>query len=222
MNTSLTASVRPRFRTIAGLRIRYADSGGPHESVMLLTGPWPESIYAFARIWNTLAKHARLVAVDLPGFGASKRREDLLSPRAMGGFLAQLVVEADLRRPHIVAPTRFVRTTSPATRETGSSNRCATRPIVEWGIPDHGALQRLAGIQSPTLVLQGDNDLMIPTKLSHLLTGLMPDAQMRTYPDAAHGFLFQYPNELAAAVTDFLAAHDEGHAELALGLTTWP
>src|SRR4051812_12968718 len=36
--------------------------------------------------------------------------------------------------------------------------------IVEWGIPDHGALQRLTGIRNPTLVIQGDNDLMIPTK----------------------------------------------------------
>ena len=46
--------------------------------------------------------------------------------------------------------------------------------IVEWGIPDHAALQRLTGIQSPTLVIQGDDDLMIPTKLSHLLAGLIP------------------------------------------------
>ena len=36
--------------------------------------------------------------------------------------------------------------------------------IVEWGIPDHGALQRLTGIQSPTLVIQGDDDLMIPPR----------------------------------------------------------
>lgn len=76
--------------------------------------------------------------------------------------------------------------------------------IVEWGIPDHGALQRLTGIQSPTLVLQGDDDLMIPTKLSHLLTGLIPDSRIRTYPDAAHGFLFQYPTEVAAEVNKFL------------------
>ena len=61
-------------------------------------------MYAFAPIWATLAEHARLFAVDLPGFGASERREDLLSPQAMGGFLAQLIVEADLGRPHIVGP----------------------------------------------------------------------------------------------------------------------
>jgi pimeloyl-ACP methyl ester carboxylesterase len=78
--------------------------------------------------------------------------------------------------------------------------------VVDWGIPDHGALQRLAGITNPTLVIQGDNDLMIPTKVSHLLAGLIPDAQIRIYPDAAHGFLFQYPTEVAAVVNEFLAA----------------
>jgi pimeloyl-ACP methyl ester carboxylesterase len=77
--------------------------------------------------------------------------------------------------------------------------------IVEWGIPDHGALQRLTGIESPTLVIQGDDDLMIPTKLSHLMAGLIPDARIRIYPDAAHGSLFQYPAEAAADVKEFLA-----------------
>jgi pimeloyl-ACP methyl ester carboxylesterase len=71
---------------------------------MLLTSPWPESIYAFASMWETLAKHARLFAVDLPGFGASERREDLLSPRAMGGFLVRLITAAELGTPHIVGP----------------------------------------------------------------------------------------------------------------------
>ena len=104
MNTSLTTSIEPQFRTIDGLRIRYADSGGSHEPVVLLTSPWPESVYAFAPMWATLAEHARLFAVDLPGFGASERRDDLLSPRAMGEFLAELIAEADLGTPHIVAP----------------------------------------------------------------------------------------------------------------------
>ena len=104
MNTSLTTSITPQFRMIDGVKIRYADSGGSQESTLLLTSPWPESVYAFAPMWEVLSEHARLVAVDLPGFGGSERRDDLLSPRAMGGFLAQLIVEADLGRPHIVAP----------------------------------------------------------------------------------------------------------------------
>jgi pimeloyl-ACP methyl ester carboxylesterase len=104
MSTSLTTSIKPQFRTIDGLRIRYADGGGSQEPVVLLTSPWPESIYAFAPLWATLAEHARLFAVDLPGFGASERRDDLLSPRAMGEFLARLIGEAELGAPHIVAP----------------------------------------------------------------------------------------------------------------------
>jgi pimeloyl-ACP methyl ester carboxylesterase len=80
--------------------------------------------------------------------------------------------------------------------------------IVEWGIPDHAALQRLTGIKSPTLVIQGDGDLMIPTKLSHLMAGLIPDVQIQIYPDSAHGFLFQYPTDVAAQVNAFLAGDD--------------
>jgi pimeloyl-ACP methyl ester carboxylesterase len=102
MTTRTTPEVD--FRTVDGVRIRYADSGGSQEPVLLLTSPWPESLYAFAPIWEALTEHARLFAVDLPGFGASERREDLLSPRAMGGFLSKLIAEADLGRPHIVAP----------------------------------------------------------------------------------------------------------------------
>jgi pimeloyl-ACP methyl ester carboxylesterase len=102
MTTTTTPQVE--FRRVGGVRIRYADSGGPHDSVVLLTSPWPESLYAFAPMWGTLGEHARLFAIDLPGFGASERRDELLSPRAMGGFLAQVIDEAQLRRPHIVAP----------------------------------------------------------------------------------------------------------------------
>jgi pimeloyl-ACP methyl ester carboxylesterase len=104
MSTSHTVSMEPQFRTIDGLRIRCADSDGSGRPTVLLTSPWPESIYAFAPMWATLAEHCRLIAVDLPGFGASERRADLLSPRAMGEFLARLIAEADLGRPHLVCP----------------------------------------------------------------------------------------------------------------------
>ena len=96
--------IQAQFRSIDGLRIRCADPGGSHDSTLLLTSPWPESLYAFAPMWEMLAERARLFAVDLPGFGGSERRGDLLSPRAMGGFLAQLIAEVDLGRPYVVAP----------------------------------------------------------------------------------------------------------------------
>src|SRR6516162_7420956 len=99
-----TPSPDVRFRDVDGVRIRYADSGDARGPTVVLTSPWPESLYAFTPMWATLGEHARLFAVDLPGFGASERRVDLLSPRAMGDFLATLITEVDLGRPHIVAP----------------------------------------------------------------------------------------------------------------------
>lgn len=93
------------FRTIDGVRIRCAEcGGGPATQAILMTSPWPESMFAFARIWSSLARRFRVIAVDLPGFGGSERRDDLMSPRAMGGFLVRLAEEADLGELHLVAP----------------------------------------------------------------------------------------------------------------------
>ena len=76
--------------------------------------------------------------------------------------------------------------------------------VCSWGIPDHGALQRLAGIEHPVFVSNGDGDPMIPPRYSHLIAGLLPHAAVKIYPDAAHGFLFQHHAEFAADVTEFL------------------
>lgn len=83
------------------------------------------------------------------------------------------------------------------------SARDAVRAVVsEWGIPDGSQLARLGGITIPTLVANGDNDIMIPTVNTYLLAGHLPDADLVIYPDANHGFLFQYPHEFAARVNE--------------------
>ncbi len=104
MSTLATEVPQVEFRVVDGVRIRYADGGGTSERTLLLTSPWPESLYAFTRVWGELGRHARLYAIDLPGFGASDAREDLFSPRAMGRFLTRLIVEAELGKPYIVGP----------------------------------------------------------------------------------------------------------------------
>lgn len=76
--------------------------------------------------------------------------------------------------------------------------------VCEWGIPDHSKLQRLHGILQPTFVCNGDADAMIPPSLSHLMGGLIPDAIVKIYPDAGHGFLFQHHAEFSADVLAFL------------------
>jgi pimeloyl-ACP methyl ester carboxylesterase len=76
--------------------------------------------------------------------------------------------------------------------------------ITAWGIPDESKLNRLAGITQPTLVANGDNDTMMHTHNSRLLAERLPNAQLRVYPDAGHGFLDQYPEQFAADVHAFL------------------
>src|SRR5262249_37048579 len=70
----------------------------------LLLNPWPESIYAYEPTWHALASRARLVAVDLPGFGHSERREALMTPKAMGEFIVRLADEFGLDQPHLLGP----------------------------------------------------------------------------------------------------------------------
>ena len=77
--------------------------------------------------------------------------------------------------------------------------------VCTWGIPDHGALQRVAAIAHPVFVANGDSDPMILPHYSYLLAGLIPQAVVKIYPDAAHGFLFQHYTEFAADVEAFLS-----------------
>jgi pimeloyl-ACP methyl ester carboxylesterase len=105
MTTSLQPSIQPRFRTVDGLSIRYAESEDPGRGAhALLLSPWPESLYAFEATWSRLAEHAHLVAVDLPGFGHSERRDALMAPRAMGEFVVRLADAFGLEQPHVVGP----------------------------------------------------------------------------------------------------------------------
>ena len=76
--------------------------------------------------------------------------------------------------------------------------------VCTWGIPDHALLQRLTAIDMPVLVANGDSDPMILPHYSYLLAGLIPHAQVKIYPDSAHGFLFQHHAEFAADVDAFL------------------
>jgi pimeloyl-ACP methyl ester carboxylesterase len=78
--------------------------------------------------------------------------------------------------------------------------------VCAWGIPNHSLLQRVAAIELPVFVANGDGDPMILPRYSHLLAGLLPDVRLRIYPDSAHGFLFQHHGQFAADVHSFLQA----------------
>jgi pimeloyl-ACP methyl ester carboxylesterase len=92
-----------QFRTIDGLSIRFAQSEDRDDHALLLS-PWPESLLAFEPTWARLAEDTHLVAIDLPGFGHSQRRDALLSPQAMGEFVIRVADAFGLENPHAVGP----------------------------------------------------------------------------------------------------------------------
>ena len=93
----------PTYRTIDGLSIRFVESDS-RQTDALLFSPWPESVFAYEPMWSRLADSTHVVAVDLPGFGRSERRDTLMTPRAMGDFIVRVADAFRLEKPHVVAP----------------------------------------------------------------------------------------------------------------------
>src|SRR5271154_913927 len=89
---------------VDGLRIRIARSGRPTGSAILFTSPWPESIYAFHRVLPYFVETHRVIAIDLPGYGHSESRPDVMSPQKMGAFLIKLIAHLNLEGVHAVGP----------------------------------------------------------------------------------------------------------------------
>jgi pimeloyl-ACP methyl ester carboxylesterase len=98
------------------------------------------------------------------------------------------------------------RTTDRDEPTTWQTRQAQYDAVCAWGIPNHSLLQRVAAIDLPVFVANGDSDPMILPRYSYLLAGLLPDARVIIYPDSAHGFLFQHHGQFAADVNAFLAA----------------
>ncbi len=89
---------------IDGLSIRYARSGTSTGIPILLTAPWPESLYSFYHLAPLLAAGHPVILVDLPGFGHSQSRPDVMAPEAMGDFFVKLLRHFGITRAHTVTP----------------------------------------------------------------------------------------------------------------------
>jgi pimeloyl-ACP methyl ester carboxylesterase len=71
----------------------------------------------------------------------------------------------------------------------------------------HRATDRLHQIASPTLVLTGTDDLLIPPHHSDILAADIPGASLVKVPGGTHGFNLEMPERFNAEVLHFLDAH---------------
>jgi pimeloyl-ACP methyl ester carboxylesterase len=75
------------------------------------------------------------------------------------------------------------------------------RAIKAWG---QQTPSDLSAIRHPVLVANGEHDRMVPTSNSIDLARRLPNAQLKLYPDAGHGGIFQYHEEFVPQALEFL------------------
>jgi len=97
-------TIPTEIRSIAGRNIRLAEAGPADAPLVVLLSPFPESILSFTGCWEALTEKCRVIAIDLPGFGASEGDRKDMSPNAQGAHLAAIFDELDLQDIHLVAP----------------------------------------------------------------------------------------------------------------------
>jgi pimeloyl-ACP methyl ester carboxylesterase len=84
--------------------------------------------------------------------------------------------------------------------------------LAKWGAPRENPYDYLHALRQPTLVVNGDNDVIIYSINSWHLQQHIPNAQLILYPDANHGSLYQYPERFVAHVDQFLSEPHQSHA----------
>jgi pimeloyl-ACP methyl ester carboxylesterase len=89
--------------------------------------------------------------------------------------------------------------------EAGAAQREAIGKYIAPGVLDY-----LKDIRQPALIVQGSNDVIIPTVNSYLMQQNLPNAQLVLYPDANHGSFYQYPELFVSQADQFLTSALQG------------
>ena len=74
----------------------------------------------------------------------------------------------------------------------------------EWGAAASDSFEYLKGIPHPTLVVNGSNDIVVPTINSYILQQNLPNAELILFPDSNHGSHFQFTESFNRYLTEFV------------------
>jgi pimeloyl-ACP methyl ester carboxylesterase len=90
---------------------------------------------------------------------------------------------------------------APVSEATVAAHLTAAR---EWGTPAPDSFDYLKGIPHPALVVNGSNDIVVPTINSYILQQNLPNAELSLFPDSNHGSHFQFTELFNRYMTDFV------------------
>ena len=90
---------------------------------------------------------------------------------------------------------------TPVSADTIAAHRAAARAWASAPADDFRYLSRIA---QPALVVNGSDDIVIPTINSYYLYQHLPSAELVLFPDSGHGAHFQYVQRFVRRVTGFL------------------
>lgn len=233
--------------TIDGIEMAYVAAGeGP--PLVLIHG-----LSGSTRWWNRnigpLAEHFRVYALDLAGFGRSRRggrfvlseaadqlarwmthvgiESGYLVGHSMGGFIsadlaarqprrvARLVLvaaaifprEHDPRQPYLglarsfrYMPVRFLPLLATDALRAGP----VTITDAAWQLLHPSASPDPRHVITPTLLIWGERDTVVPRDIGERLAGEMPNADLRLINGAGHNVMWDRPFDFNLLVTAFL------------------
>ncbi len=81
------------------------------------------------------------------------------------------------------------------------------RELLMGWLADNATAKKLSKLSVPTLVLNGQADIVIPPVNSVILAKTIPHAQLIRWKDGGHAMIYQYPQDIAEDINAFIHSH---------------
>ena len=121
--------------------------------------------------------------------------------RTLDWSLSRIVRDPVRRTPELMAAVRAATRTGHGMREYAQWQRDQVR----WNRLKTDYTARLPGFARPALIIHGDRDVGVPVARAVAAAKLIPDATLLVLPGAGHWVQRDRPDEVVAAMTEFLA-----------------
>jgi YbgC/YbaW family acyl-CoA thioester hydrolase len=182
------------------------DALGVNEVVLCGLSMGGYVLFEFLRRWRNRARGLVLIATRAEADSTEARRARDTAAAGAREHGAASVADAMLpkvlapgsqeRAPELVARVRNIMARTPVAGMVGALAAMRDR------LDSTGLLPTLAGL--PTLVLAGEEDLLIPPDAARRMASLIPNARLALIPGAGHVPPLERPSETTAEIREFL------------------